>query len=165
MRLRVVGMDTLLSPWRFKYVSGATQKGGCVFCLALENAERPDSLIVHQATHNFVLLNRYPYNNGHIMIAPYQHLSSPVEVESEILKEMMLLFQRAIQALQTVYKPDGFNMGMNLGKCAGAGVEEHYHLHVVPRWNGDTSFMSTLAETRVIPEDFNVTLAKLKPLF
>jgi ATP adenylyltransferase len=158
-------MDTLLSPWRFKYVTGATKKAGSVFCLAIENVEHPDSLIVHQATHNFVLLNRYPYNNGHLMIAPYQHVSSPVDVGSEILEEMMRLFQRSIQALRTTYNPEGFNMGMNLGKCAGAGVEEHYHLHVVPRWNGDTSFMSTLAETRVIPEDFKLTLEKLKPLF
>jgi ATP adenylyltransferase len=158
-------MKSILSPWRFKYVTGATKKEGCVFCVAIQNAEDPGSLIVHQAKHNFVLLNRYPYNNGHIMIAPYQHLSSPVEVQSEILEEMMILFQRGIQALQTVYRPDGFNMGMNLGKCAGAGVEEHYHLHVVPRWNGDTSFMSSLAETRVIPEDFSAALAKLKPLF
>ncbi len=146
-------------------MTGGTKKGGCVFCNAIEDADHPDSLIVHQAKHNFVLLNRYPYNIGHIMIAPYKHLSNPLEVDPETLEEMMLLFQRAMQALQTAYKPDGFNMGMNLGKCAGAGVEEHYHLHVVPRWNGDTSFMSTLAETRVIPEDFNVTLAKLKPLF
>ena len=146
-------------------MTGATQKGGCVFCNAIEDADHPDSLIVHQAKRNFVLLNRYPYNNGHIMIAPYQHLSTPLEVDPETLEEMMLLFQRGIQALQTAYKPNGFNMGMNLGKCAGAGVEAHYHLHVVPRWNGDTSFMSTLAETRVIPEDFATTLAKLKPLF
>lgn len=158
-------MNTLLSPWRFKYVTGATQKSGCVFCLAIENVEHPDSLIVHRAKHNFVVLNRYPYNNGHIMIAPYQHLSSPVDVAPDILEEMMVLFQRGIQALHTTYKPDGLNMGMNLGKCAGAGIEEHYHLHVVPRWNGDTSFMSTLAETRVIPEDFQATLEKLKPLF
>ncbi|MCI0412064.1 HIT domain-containing protein [bacterium] len=158
-------MNSILSPWRFDYVTGATQKGGCVFCLAIENTDHPDSLIIHQAKHNFVLLNRYPYNNGHMMIAPYKHLSNPVEVEPEILEEMMGLFQRGIQALRAVYRPDGFNMGMNLGKCAGAGIEEHYHLHLVPRWNGDTSFMSTLAETRVIPEDFSITLTKLRPLF
>jgi ATP adenylyltransferase len=146
-------------------VTGSVPKTGCVFCQAMENPDDPDSLIVHRAKHNFVILNRYPYNNGHIMIAPYRHLSSPVEVEPEILEEMMRLFQRSIQALRTAYNPDGFNMGMNLGKCAGAGVEEHYHLHVVPRWNGDTSFMSTLGETRVIPEDFSSTLAKLRPLF
>ena len=99
------------------------------------------------------------------MIAPYRHIANPADVEPEVLQEMMLLFQKGIHALRTTYKADGFNMGMNLGKCAGAGVEEHYHLHVVPRWNGDTNFMATLAETRVIPEDFNVTISKLKPLF
>ena len=99
------------------------------------------------------------------MIAPYRHVANPAEVDSDVLQEMMLLFQKGIQALRTVYQADGFNMGMNLGKCAGAGVEEHYHLHVVPRWNGDTNFMATLAETRVIPEDFAITLGKLKPLF
>ena len=146
-------------------MTGANSSTGCVFCNALKSADQPDSLVVHTASHNFVILNRYPYNNGHLMIAPYQHLSNPVEAEPQVLEEMMRLFQTSIQALRTVYKPDGFNMGMNLGKCAGAGIEEHYHLHVVPRWNGDTNFMAALAETRVIPEDFQITLAKLKPLF
>jgi len=158
-------MDSILSPWRFEYVSTATQKPGCVFCNALAHSDDPDSLILYRADHNFVILNRYPYNNGHIMIAPYQHVSNPVNVAPIVLEEMMQLFQRGIQALTAAYNPQGFNMGMNLGKCAGAGVEEHYHLHIVPRWNGDTSFMSTLAETRVIPEDFAVTMNKLKPLF
>ncbi len=99
------------------------------------------------------------------MIAPYQHVSNPVDVPSEVLTEMMQLSQRAIRAMQQVYKPDGFNLGMNLGRNAGAGIEEHYHMHLVPRWSGDTSFISTLAETRVIPEDFATTLAKLKPYF
>ena len=158
-------MDSIKSPWRFEYVTAVSQKAGCVFCQAISNAAQPDSLIVHQATHNFVILNRYPYNNGHIMIAPYSHVSNPADVKPEVLDEMMRLFQRGIQALSQEYKADGFNMGMNLGKCAGAGVEEHYHLHVVPRWNGDTNFMTALAETRVIPEDFTITLARLKPHF
>jgi ATP adenylyltransferase len=158
-------MDSIKSPWRFEYVTASNQPKGCIFCYAVEHADDPESLVVHQAKHNFVLLNRYPYNNGHIMIAPYHHIANPDEVEPEVVQEMMLLFQKGIQALRTTYKADGFNMGMNLGKCAGAGVEQHYHLHVVPRWNGDTNFMTTLAETRVIPEDFNTTLAKLKPLF
>jgi ATP adenylyltransferase len=158
-------MDSIKSPWRFEYVSGANPTSGCVFCRAIERIAEPESLLLYQAAHNFVLLNRYPYNNGHIMIAPYEHIANPAEVKPEVLEEMMLLFQKSIHALRAAYKPDGFNMGMNLGKCAGAGVEEHFHLHVVPRWNGDTNFMATLAETRVIPEDFNATLAKLKPHF
>ena len=158
-------MNSIKSPWRFEYVTAANQTSGCIFCHAAEFATQPESLVLHQAKHNFVLLNRYPYNNGHIMIAPYRHVANPADVDSDVLQEMMLLFQKGIQALRAVYQADGFNMGMNLGKCAGAGVEEHYHLHVVPRWNGDTNFMATLAETRVIPEDFAITLGKLKPLF
>jgi ATP adenylyltransferase len=158
-------MDSIKSPWRFEYVAGANPQAGCIFCYAAEHASEQESLVLHQGKHNFVLLNRYPYNNGHIMIAPYQHVANPDEVAHEIAQEMMLLFQKGLQALRSAYNPDGFNMGMNLGKCAGAGVEQHYHLHVVPRWNGDTNFMTTLAETRVIPEDFNTTLAKLKPHF
>jgi ATP adenylyltransferase len=146
-------------------VSSATKTPGCVFCNALEHPDEEASLILFRAAHNFVMLNRYPYNNGHIMIAPYEHLSNPTEVRPQVLEEMMELFQRSLKALSAVYKPDGFNMGMNLGRVAGAGVEEHFHLHIVPRWNGDTNFMATLAETRVIPEDFQTTLAKLKPLF
>jgi ATP adenylyltransferase len=158
-------MQSLLSPWRYEYLIASTDLPGCIFCDAIRNADQADSLIVHRDHHNFVILNRYPYNNGHIMIAPNEHVSDPADVKGEVLSEMMQLFQRSIQALRTVYHPDGFNMGMNLGKCAGAGVESHYHLHIVPRWNGDTNFMGTLAETRVIPEDFSTTLAKLKPLF
>jgi ATP adenylyltransferase len=158
-------LKTLWSPWRFEYVSAGVKQAGCIFCEALKNPDSPDSLILHRAQHNFIILNRYPYNNGHLMIAPYHHSSNPMDVDPAILNEMMELFQRATKALREVYKPDGFNMGMNLGKCAGAGVEEHYHLHVVPRWNGDTNFMSTLAETRVVPEDFAITLSKLKPHF
>ena len=146
-------------------MSASTRTSGCVFCNAIQNPSDADSLVVHRAQHNFILLNRYPYNNGHIMIAPYQHVSTPLDVDQIVLQEMMQLFQQSMRALRAVYQPDGFNTGMNLGKCAGAGVEEHYHLHVVPRWNGDTSFMSTLAETRVIPEDFQSTLAKLKAHF
>ena len=143
----------------------AGKGSGCVFCDALKLKDDSESLIVHRGYQNFVILNRYPYNNGHIMIAPYEHKASPLEVAPIVLQEMMELFQKSIRALTQVYQPHGFNTGMNLGRSAGAGIEEHYHLHIVPRWNGDTSFMSTLAETRVIPEDFVTTLTKLKPLF
>jgi ATP adenylyltransferase len=158
-------MQHVWSPWRFDYVSTAAKQTGCIFCAAVENAQQPESLIVYRAQHNFILLNRYPYNNGHLMVAPYKHLSNPEDALAEEVEEMMRLTQRAIRALREVYHPDGFNIGMNLGRYAGAGVEDHYHMHVVPRWEGDTSFMATLAETRVIPEDFATTLAKLKPHF
>jgi ATP adenylyltransferase len=138
---------------------------GCIFCEAIQNAERDDSLILYRGVHNFIILNRYPYNNGHLMIAPYEHIASPADVNPESAEEMMRLSQRILNALREVYHPDGFNIGMNLGKCAGAGVEDHYHMHVVPRWNGDTNFMTTIAETRVLPEDFKVTIRKMKPYF
>ncbi len=138
---------------------------GCIFCEAVENKNQADSLVLFNGQDNFIILNRYPYNNGHLMIAPYQHISSPADASAEIAEEMIRLSQRALNALREVYHPDGFNIGMNLGKCAGAGVEDHYHMHVVPRWNGDTNFMTTVAETRVLPEDFRDTISKLKPYF
>ena len=158
-------MQSIISPWRFDYVTTGIRNPGCIFCRALQNPDDPESLILYKANHNFVLLNRYPYTNGHIMVAPYQHLSSPMQVDPVILEEMMQLFQTGLRALTEVYRAEGFNMGMNLGKLGGAGIEEHYHLHLLPRWSGDTNFMGTIAETRVIPEAFSVTISKLKPFF
>lgn len=146
-------------------MSAAAKQSGCVFCTAQEHVNDADSLVLLQTEHNFILLNRYPYNNGHIMIAPNDHVSNPAEASAVVVQEMMVLAQRVLSALSEVYRPDGFNMGMNLGKCAGAGVEEHYHLHIVPRWNGDTNFMTAVAETRVIPESLQACKAKLKPYF
>jgi ATP adenylyltransferase len=158
-------MKHLWSPWRYEYVSSASKQDECIFCSALQQADSDESLILYRAKKNFILLNRYPYNNGHLMIAPYQHIANPVDADAETVAEMMLLSQRALKALQEVYHPDGFNMGMNLGRYAGAGVESHYHMHILPRWDGDTNFMGTIAETRVIPESFSMTLTKLKPHF
>jgi ATP adenylyltransferase len=146
-------------------VSTAAKESTCIFCDALDIQNPEDSLIVFRGIHNFIILNRYPYNNGHLMIAPYYHVSNPVDVQPEVAAEMMLLSQKVLHALEEVYHPDGFNIGMNIGRSAGAGVESHYHLHVVPRWSGDTNFMTALADTRVIPEDLPTTLSKLKPYF
>jgi ATP adenylyltransferase len=146
-------------------VANAAKETACIFCDALDLQNPEDSLIVFRGIHNFILLNRYPYNNGHMMIAPYYHVANPVDVQPEVAAEMMLLSQKVLHALHEVYHPDGFNIGMNIGRSAGAGVESHYHLHVVPRWSGDTNFMTALADTRVIPEDFPTTLSKLKPYF
>lgn len=143
----------------------AAKESGCIFCDALDIKDPNESLILYRAIHNFIILNRYPYNNGHLMIAPYYHVANPADAQPEVAAEMMLLSQKALHALQDVYHPDGFNMGMNIGRSAGAGIESHYHMHVVPRWSGDTNFMTSLAETRVIPEDFPTTLSKLKPYF
>jgi ATP adenylyltransferase len=158
-------MQHVWSPWRFQYVSKAAMETDCIFCEALKERDLNNSLIVHRGVLNFILLNRYPYNNGHMMIAPYLHVANPADAPAEVVEDMMRLSQVAIRALRESYHPDGFNIGMNLGRSAGAGVEDHYHLHIVPRWNGDTNFMTALAETRVLPEAFSVTLEKLKPHF
>lgn len=120
-----------------------------------------DNLIVHRAEHNFVVLNLYPYTTGHLMIAPYRHVALLEPVEDEVLTEMMLLAKHAQRTLGRVYTPQGFNLGMNLGESAGAGVAGHIHMHVLPRWFGDANFMSTVGETRVIPEELPVTYQKL----
>jgi ATP adenylyltransferase len=158
-------MEYLWSPWRFDYVSIAAKDTGCIFCTALQKADEPDSLVVYRGQHNFIILNRFPYNNGHLMIAPYEHIANLEEAARPAAEEMMVLTQRVIQTMREVYKPDGFNVGMNLGRIAGAGVDTHYHMHVVPRWSGDTNFMTALSQTRVIPESFETTLSKLKPYF
>jgi ATP adenylyltransferase len=144
-------------------VANAAKESACIFCDALDIPNPEDSLIVFRGIHNFIILNRYPYNNGHLMIAPYYHVANPVDVQPEVAAEMMLLSQKVLHALEEVYHPDGFNIGMNIGRSAGAGVESHYHMHVVPRWSGDTNFMTALADTRVIPDP--TTLQKLKPYF
>jgi ATP adenylyltransferase len=146
-------------------VLNAAKDSDCIFCDALKIENPEESLILYRGIHNFIILNRYPYNNGHLMIAPYYHLSNPAEAAPEVATEMMLLSQKSLHALKEVYHPDGFNLGMNIGRSAGAGIDSHYHMHVVPRWSGDTNFMTSLAETRVIPEDFPSTLQKLKPYF
>jgi ATP adenylyltransferase len=150
------------SPWRGAYVTSGAKEPGCVLCHALESAGDSKSLVVHVAEHNFVVMNLYPYNAGHIMIAPRRHLGSLAEAQPEELAEMAMLARRMESVLAAVYTPEGINVGMNLGKAAGAGVADHIHLHMVPRWVGDTNFMTTLAGTRVIPEDPVEGCARLK---
>ncbi len=145
--------DTIWSPWRRAYVASGAREPGCVLCRSLERAAEADSLVVHTAAHNFVVMNLYPYNAGHVMIAPRRHVGSLAEASAEELSEMMALARRMEEVLAEAYTPDGINLGMNLGKAAGAGVADHIHLHVVPRWLGDTNFMTTVGGTRVIPED------------
>jgi ATP adenylyltransferase len=158
-------MQRLFSPWRLSYVSAHRPRHeGCVFCRAARRGGRPDRLVVHRARHNFVILNKYPYNNGHLMIVPYAHLDTPAASTAEALSEMMLLAVRCETALRRLYRPTGINLGMNLGRSAGAGIAGHYHLHVVPRWEGDTNFMTVVHETRVIPESLGTTARRLRPL-
>ena len=160
-------MDYLWSPWRFRYVSEIAKTGRCVFCdkATADATEDRNNLILHRGRANFILLNLFPYTTGHGLIAPYLHVPFLNELPAETLAEMMVLAQRMEAALREVYKPEGYNLGMNLGKCAGAGVADHVHLHFLPRWTGDSSFMTTIGETRVQPEDLLITYDKLAMFF
>jgi ATP adenylyltransferase len=160
-------MDTLWSPWRFRYVSEGTKSARCIFCdkAAGETAHDREQLILHRGQANFVILNLYPYTTGHAMIAPYAHVANLTELDSATLNEMMALAQKFQAALEEAYHPEGYNLGMNLGRSAGAGVADHVHLHVLPRWTGDSNFMTTVGETRVQPEDLLTTYDKLVRAF
>jgi ATP adenylyltransferase len=138
----------------------------CIFCLAHTNpAGDANNFVLYRGESNFIILNRYPYISGHLMIAPNAHLSEFDVAPKTTTDEMMDLAKRCQATLREIYQPDGFNIGMNLGRAAGAGVADHFHLHIVPRWNGDTNFMSTVGETRVLPEDLDTTFHKLKSKF
>jgi ATP adenylyltransferase len=154
-------MDYLWTPWRYRYIADATKDEGCVFCAAVAMKNDPEALIVFRGAKNFVILNRYPYTSGHVMVVPYQHSADLPAVEPATLAEMMVLAQRVQVALEKTYHPQGYNLGMNLGRAAGAGVTGHLHLHVLPRWSGDSNFMTVVAETRVEPEDLSTTYEKL----
>jgi ATP adenylyltransferase len=155
-------MDYLWTPWRYRYVTEAKNVSGCVFCNASSANEDEEWLIVHRAVKNFVILNRYPYTAGHVMVVPYAHTADFSGLEKETAAEMMLLAQRVQAAIDDVYHPHGFNLGMNLGRSAGAGIADHLHMHLVPRWTGDTNFMTTVSETRLEPEELSVTYTKLR---
>lgn len=158
-------MDHLWSPWRYRYVSTADSvpsgKDSCLFCRVAASSNDSENLVVLRSERSFILLNRYPYSSGHLMIAPFEHVASLAEAGTESLEEMMRLAQRAEAALRAVYRPEGLNFGFNIGRCAGAGIAGHIHMHGLPRWTGDTSFMTTVGETRVLPEDLNVTFQRL----
>jgi len=155
-------MDYLWSPWRYRYVADATKDDRCIFCDALALGDDAKALIVHRGKKNFVILNRFPYTTGHVMIVPLAHVGELSHCDTETLAEMMRIAQRVQAALAAAYNPEGYNLGMNLGRCAGAGVTGHLHLHLLPRWSGDTNFMTAVSETRVEPEDLEVTYAKLR---
>jgi len=154
-------MDYIWSPWRYRYVAEASKDDRCVFCRALEANDDKQTLIVHRAQKNFIILNRYPYTSGHVMIVPYAHSSDLVSTPPEVLTEMMVLAQRVQKALADTYHPEGYNIGMNLGRAAGAGITGHLHLHVLPRWSGDSSFMTVIGETRTEPEELSTTYERL----
>jgi len=155
-------MDYLWTPWRYRYISEAKNVSGCVFCNAPAANRDEEWLIVQRAVKNYVILNRYPYTSGHVMIVPYAHTADFSGLERDTAAEMMLLTQRVQAAIEDVYHPDGFNIGMNLGRSAGAGIADHLHMHLVPRWTGDTNFMTTVGETRLEPEELSATYTKLR---
>jgi ATP adenylyltransferase len=155
--------DPLWAPWRLEYVSSASEQTGCVFCRAAAAAlDDPDSLIVHRGETAFVMLNRFPYSSGHLLVAPDRHVGAFGELSEQEAAEIHSLGARAIEVLTGLFQPDGFNVGWNLGRSAGAGVVDHVHEHVVPRWQGDTNFMPVLADVRVIPEHLLATHARVK---
>lgn len=158
-------MDYLWTPWRYQYISKTADPSECIFCAAAAAQEDSLRLIVHRAKHNFVILNRFPYTNGHMMVVPYQHAPSLEDLPDGTLAEMMLLARTATRHLRALYGPEGLNLGINLGKSAGAGIASHVHMHVLPRWTGDTNFMTVVGETRVLPEDLTATWEKLSKAF
>jgi len=155
-------MDYLWSPWRFRYVAGSRPEQECVFCQIAASPDDELNLVIHRDRSNFLVLNRFPYSTGHLMIVPYVHVASLAEAQEDTAAEMMSLMRRAETTVGKVYHPDGLNMGLNLGASAGAGVAGHLHMHVVPRWPGDANFMTTVAETRVLPEALETCYAKLR---
>jgi ATP adenylyltransferase len=163
-------VDRLYTPWRNDYIKGDSgEKTGtgtaCVFCSLAARGDDESAFILHRAAHNFVVLNIYPYTSGHLMIVPFEHTADFAALAKETSDELMDLAKRAQRILLEVYCPHGFNLGMNLGGAAGAGVSDHLHLHVLPRWSGDANFMTTVGETRVLPEDLRTTFEKLSGRF
>jgi ATP adenylyltransferase len=156
-----MSMENLWSPWRMKYITDNEKPGECIFCSYPKMKDGLENLIVHRGKSTFVILNRYPYTSGHLMVVPYQHVASIEELTSEIRAEIMEMVNESLGILRKVYQPEGFNMGINVGSAAGAGIAEHAHVHIVPRWGGDTNFMSVTGETRVIPEDMEVTYERI----
>jgi ATP adenylyltransferase len=165
--MRGVANYRIWAPWRLPYVKDASKDTdeGCIFCTAPAANDDRRTLIVHRGDRCFVILNKFPYTNGHLMVAPYEHLATLPELDSETVGEMMALAQRAIVVLGGAYGPQGYNAGLNQGRVAGAGFADHIHLHVVPRWAGDTNYMPVVADTRVMPQSLEDSYAALEGKF
>ncbi len=157
-------MHRIWSPWRHAYVTRSEESAGCVFCFAGTSADG-QQLIVHQGALAYVILNKFPYNAGHLMVVPHRHVAQLAQLERDELTEMAVLTQLSERVLTAAFTPQGINVGMNLGRPAGAGIVDHLHIHLVPRWNGDTNFMTVVGEVRVLPEELSATAARLRPEF
>jgi len=153
-------MERLWTPWRLEYITG-DKDDGCVFCKMSNAGKDQECLITYRGQKAFVVLNRYPYNNGHLMVVPYEHVDTLEALDDDTLMELMRLVNKGMAALRQIMSPNGFNIGVNLGKAAGAGIDDHVHVHVVPRWEGDTNFMAVLAGTRMVPEMLESTCSRL----
>ncbi len=151
----------LWAPWRLDYIKGP-KPDECIFCSKPEIGDDDSAHIVKRGEHCFVMLNTYPYNNGHVMVSPYRHVPSIEDLDAHVLGELVALTQRMLTALRDAYAPEGFNMGINQGKIAGAGFEDHVHLHVVPRWSADTNFMPVIGDTRVLPQSLDDSYSTLR---
>lgn len=157
-------MDNLWAPWRIDYILGKREPY-CIFCPEGGGQSDEERLILYRGQRIMVVMNKYPYNNGHILIAPWRHVSDIVDLTPDELMDISLCIQHCVHIIRRVMKPTGFNIGLNLGESAGAGIKEHLHFHVVPRWDGDTNFMAVLADIRCIPEHLRSTYEKLRPYF
>lgn len=158
-------MNHLFTPWRHPFVSAKSTDSGCFLCAAADDPDDPERLVVFRARHHVVLLNRFPYTNGHLLVAPLEHQSDPALASAAARRELWDLVLEARRAIEATYHPDGMNLGMNLGTAGGGGLPDHYHFHVVPRWDGDTSFVSVVGGVRLVPEALETTWHKLRDAF
>jgi ATP adenylyltransferase len=158
-------MNVIWAPWRMEYILSDKEKGCCIFCIGNNRSNDKESLILHAGSMSTVMMNKFPYNNGHILVAPVRHVPDMEQLSPEESLDLILMVKKTLGILRKEMSPEGFNVGLNLGKVAGAGVEEHMHFHIVPRWSGDTNFMTVTGDVRVIPEHIRVTCEKLRPYF
>ena len=155
-------MERLWAPWRMRYIENADNSEGCIFCEFPAAENDVENLILLRGEHAFIILNAFPYSNGHLMVTPYRHTASLDDLDDAEMLETMTLTRQGVNLLKTAFRPDGFNIGINMGRVAGAGIADHVHVHIVPRWNGDTNFMPVLGDVRVIPESLQVVYERLK---
>jgi ATP adenylyltransferase len=158
-------MKQLWAPWRMTYIQEGSKEDGCIFCTKFQKADLGAGLVLTHTAHTVVMLNKYPYNTGHLLLAPKRHENSLAQLPTEDFVDLNELLRRSIEIVREVFNPGGINVGMNLGKCAGAGIEGHLHWHVVPRWEGDTNFMPVVGETRVMPQHLFECYDRLRPRF
>ena len=158
-------MKQLWAPWRMAYINDDAKDTGCIFCTLYRQDDQRAALVLAQTSHSVVMMNKYPYNNGHLLLAPKRHENNPDKLPSEEFIDLNEALRRSIEIVRSAFHPGGINLGMNLGKCAGAGIEDHLHWHIVPRWEGDTNFMPVIAETRVMPQHLLDSYDRLQPFF